>query len=155
MHFASQVGTTTAIVFMVYNIYGQIAVAERVVSIIKFCDEGLTKCDGSCSEVRRQALRTGPTPPACSLPMKCPSNAQHLTFATFAACAQTPCDLQGELVMQPPPGDPVIVSLEVEDARRRSLLQDASDAPIEVKLAFGFPAVSRFACGERAMLSSW
>jgi len=71
-----------------------------------------------------------------------------------AACAQTPCNLQGGLVTQPPPGDPVIVSLEAEDARRRSLLQDASDAPVEVRLAFGFPAVSRFACNEHAVPSS-
>jgi len=60
--FASQVGTTTAIVFMIYNIYGQIAVAERVVTVIEFCDEGLTKCGGACSEVRRQALSAGPVP---------------------------------------------------------------------------------------------
>jgi len=62
MHLTSQVGTSTAVVFVAYNMYGQLAVAERVISIIEFCDEGLINCDGACSEVRRFTFG------ACSLP---------------------------------------------------------------------------------------
>lgn len=48
---AAQVGTTVAISFLVTNLYGQSALAERVVMIVEPCDPGFNLCRGTCVEV--------------------------------------------------------------------------------------------------------